>query len=385
VLSVIIEIGRGFAALWVFTFHLNGPIGDAMPFLRIFARAGHFGVPVFFVISGYCMMAVAQRTLAKAESARMFLAWRFLRIFPPYWFSILALITIPFVLEGLSAMRTGNFVWPVLAWQSFSLAEWARYVTLTQAFTTEGKGLETAFSSLNVVYWTLAIEFQFYLVMFVALCMRRHFDRLLLATTLASLPVALLPEAYNTGWFLPYWPMFALGLGLHRALASGHGPARVLGDHGWMVSAAVVSVVVMLDLAFICSPLGQRFHVAYAHLSNLSQSLAVAIAFWAAVPLDRRLRSALDARATASLLLRPLVVLGTISYSLYLLHGKLHQIPLMFVRQVIPATSAWSPLLTILGTVLLAWGFSVLFEKPFLRRNLARRNDVPVVATPAVH
>ena len=71
-LNIAIEVGRGLAALWVFTFHLTAPIGNAIPFLRDVAAAGHFGVPVFFVISGYCMMAVAMKAVQRGESSGTF-------------------------------------------------------------------------------------------------------------------------------------------------------------------------------------------------------------------------------------------------------------------------------------------------------------------------
>ncbi|XZE54246.1 acyltransferase family protein [Planctomycetaceae bacterium SH139] len=49
------------------------------------ARWGWIGVPVFFVISGYCIGATVESSKVKSTRAVEFFAKRFRRIFPPYW------------------------------------------------------------------------------------------------------------------------------------------------------------------------------------------------------------------------------------------------------------------------------------------------------------
>src|SRR5436853_2184504 len=44
-----------------------------------------WGVPIFFVISGYCIAATVDSSRRKAKPARNFFARRFRRIYPPFW------------------------------------------------------------------------------------------------------------------------------------------------------------------------------------------------------------------------------------------------------------------------------------------------------------
>lgn len=61
----------------------------------------------------------------------------------------------------------------------------------------------------------------------------------------------------------------------------------------------------------------------------------------------------------------PFAWLGQSSYSLYLLHGKIYQLPEMLVRQLIAPSSLAYPLLTIAGTAALCYMFYLLGEQPF--------------------
>jgi len=106
-LSVSLDIARGLAALFVFSFHLSTNIADVSPMLGALARYGYMGVPIFFVISGYCMAASAQRILSRNLPAGSFLRKRFLRIYPAFWASILVIMATPYLLAGLSALKTG--------------------------------------------------------------------------------------------------------------------------------------------------------------------------------------------------------------------------------------------------------------------------------------
>lgn len=115
-LTVSLDIARGLAALMVFCFHISNLITAASPTLGRLASYGYMGVPIFFVISGYCMAASAKQVLRKNRSAGSFLRKRFLRIYPPFWASILVIMAIPYLLAGLSILKTGNYIWPTLGY-----------------------------------------------------------------------------------------------------------------------------------------------------------------------------------------------------------------------------------------------------------------------------
>src|SRR5437762_2479236 len=92
---------RGLACLMIVLFHASiylVPSHDTSAPQEVVAlqsRAATFavrainclgwGVPIFFVISGYCIATTVDSSRRKANPARNFFARRFRRIFPPFW------------------------------------------------------------------------------------------------------------------------------------------------------------------------------------------------------------------------------------------------------------------------------------------------------------
>ena len=193
---------------------------------------------MFFVISGYCITASARQTMAHDLPTRGFMYRRLRRIYPPFWWSVLVVSAVPFVIEILSAAKTGQYVQPDgallnLGYLRYSAWDWFSVLTLTRAFwdIPGAPNLQYKFTTINAVYWTLAIEVQFYLVVALALVVRRWFYPALLAVTALSIPTLFWPRAELSGIFLPYWPMFAAGVALYvmveRGLVWHHQAARI--------------------------------------------------------------------------------------------------------------------------------------------------------------
>ena len=84
-----LDLMRGLAALWVFFYHFSllFPFDQTSSFLHAAFCYGYLGVPMFFVISGYCMAAAARSALRREESVSSFLYRRMRRIYPPFWCS----------------------------------------------------------------------------------------------------------------------------------------------------------------------------------------------------------------------------------------------------------------------------------------------------------
>lgn len=82
-----IQALRGIAVLLVIFYHLTGvqiqsSATHAMP---NFLQFGAVGVDIFFLISGFLMMAITRDTHTGAASAAQFMKRRLLRIYPMYW------------------------------------------------------------------------------------------------------------------------------------------------------------------------------------------------------------------------------------------------------------------------------------------------------------
>jgi peptidoglycan/LPS O-acetylase OafA/YrhL len=388
-LEALIEIARGLASLWVFLFHLR-PAGAHSAFWN-FGGLGDLGVPAFFVISGFCIYASAASTIASGRGASDFLRRRLRRIFPPFWAAVALAVAVPYMQALLLAARRHQWQPPHPAWQAYGVTDWLLLLSLTRVFCAHGGNLDRAFVAVNAVYWSLAIEVQFYLVVAMALCWRRHFERILLAVTVAGSAALFVPTLYNTGIFLPYWPMFALGGALYVAMRRRAAEiprttsAPPVGECGasvpWRVSAwAWVWVAgCVAALAVIC--------VGYARhafgVPNLGYytlfALGIAALLAAMAPAEALLQ-----RRRASVPIRALLALGSASYSLYLVHAVFMHLPsqltwMLAGRVMALGGAAWT-VLVIAATVLFAYGFSVVCERPFASarraaRKLDRRED----------
>ncbi len=139
---------RGMAALMVMIFHFvcvsnNFLLSESL--IHLFDFAKH-GVQMFFVISGYILTSSMVSGNYKIENIFTFLLKRLIRIEPPYIISlifILVLLTLKSCLADLPLHLYFNFSQVLLHLGyliPFSDYPW-----------------------LNIVYWTLAIEFQFYI------------------------------------------------------------------------------------------------------------------------------------------------------------------------------------------------------------------------------
>jgi peptidoglycan/LPS O-acetylase OafA/YrhL len=376
----LLDVMRGLAALWVLAFHTSNLYEGSSPALTEVARRGYLGVPMFFVISGYCIMASAGGAVRRGEPTLGFLRRRMTRIYPPFWCSIAVATAVPFILEGISALKTGVYAPPVVAFRAYGPLDWLKIATLTRVFESRGRDLQSAFNGVNAVYWTLAIEVQFYLVMAVALARRTRawLPAVLTGVTLASLVSAATPAAYHTGWFLPYWPMFAMGLLLHRLLGRGVSPGALWGRRAPLIACGLAAIIAATSWHY--------HHALPADVGLQAFALAFGAVLWSLHALDGPVARLASSGATAPrVAMRALFLVGLMSYSIYLVHAKVCFVVMQCSRQVFRVGSPAHALATVVGTVLLCYPFYLLCERPFIGLASGRgpaRAPAPPVTTP---
>jgi peptidoglycan/LPS O-acetylase OafA/YrhL len=143
---------RGVAILMVIVFHVNRVTGDnlwnqaANPLISSVSTAGGIGVTLFFVLSGFLLfMPFAKALLFKSNwpLARVFYMRRVLRIIPAYYVSLFLIIL---------------FQHP-----EYLLRDHVKDLALFLTFFMDSS--RTTFRQLNGPYWTLAIEWQFYMLL----------------------------------------------------------------------------------------------------------------------------------------------------------------------------------------------------------------------------
>lgn len=142
---------RAFACLFVIGFHINAtPLWNfekaAPPVLTAFLIFGRYGVTLFFVLSGFLLfMPFAKALLFEKTwpSTRRFYLRRFFRIVPAYYLSLI-LIVLLFQRVYLQPQHLGE-------------------LGLFFAFLMDST--RATYQQLNAPFWTLAIEWQYYLIL----------------------------------------------------------------------------------------------------------------------------------------------------------------------------------------------------------------------------
>lgn len=314
---------RGIAALSVLLFHYADQYQQTyqhqglVPFTF---GVGKYGVQLFFVISGFVIFWTLDRTRRAGD----FLAHRFARLYPAYWASLAITVALVAV-AGLPNQGVG--AWDILM-----------NITMFPDFLSA--------KAVDGSYWTLQIELFFYGQMLVwylfgALGRIRWVISgwLVLATLYAVAEQQGTPLSYTVRELLivRYLHCFAVGMLMYRMRQAGRATA---GD--WLLIAA-------------------------AHL--------VSWLTWGGVEtmvlgMCTTLFLLMNANRLGVLSRQPLLFLGGISYTLYLLHQEIGYIFIAALEGL-----GFGPLSSILLTtglmILLAWLLSRYLERPanrFLRR-----------------
>lgn len=141
---------RGFAVLMVFYYHTcNVPTVPAH--WRIFAGMGWSGVDLFFVLSGYLITNILVSSRDSITYYTSFYARRALRIGPVYYLALAIIIFVqPHLYHHMHPLRPI----PAYSWHQQALY-WFNLSNLRSAF----YPIEIPLAS---IYWSLAIEEQFY-------------------------------------------------------------------------------------------------------------------------------------------------------------------------------------------------------------------------------
>ena len=362
---------RALAAFLVVAFHLNHFVAprrlvvaglDLTPFVTI----GWLGVNIFFVLSGFLITQHLLERFARAslrETWGPYLRDRILRVVPAYWAQIAVLFAIAVAAVG-------------------SAPAWTRYVPAHLVF------LENfsfpGHNAINDVYWSLPVEFSFYLVAPLAVLLAwpasRHRGAILRRAAIVAVAGIVVTAAWRAFalayagkgpgelfWFFAmHLPgcadQFALGMAAAFAFAAAGLPDATL-DRAWarrsdlLVLAGlggIVAAMYLMDARFMDYWRATPLFFAWSSAQGVATCLLVA-GVAARGPLAR----ALFENA-------PILWLGTISYSVYLWHPFL-------IAQVAKAIGADAHGLAYLAAYALPAIVAVsaasyyMVERPFLR------------------
>jgi peptidoglycan/LPS O-acetylase OafA/YrhL len=322
------------------------------------------GVPIFFVISGYCIAATADATRRRPRPLGTYFMRRFRRIYPPYWFSIVLLLIFTGVIDRcLVQPLWSDSNWGIPRPSDLNAWQWVGNLTLTERWRAHIIGGPPQY--FHGMSWTLCYEEQFYAVVgfMLALAPRRFFLAAWVVTAACTATMLLVPWSRIDGFFFDgHWLAFAAGILVYYRVNY----ADRLGK--WLVNGALVAGTLLY---------GRTFFPVHQPHANLGETIFVALAFALLLsllhPWDRHLASAR--------LLRPLMFCGTICYSLYLIHwpvvkGVAHAVHLLGLRSDTEIVLVTVPL-GVAASVAVSWLFYVLVEKRFLNPPQSQKGEPP--------
>lgn len=317
---------RGFAAIAVVLFHYTTHYGESfghpieLPFDVFWGR---YGVNLFFVISGFVI------TLSlESYNAREFVLARFTRLFPTYWVSVC--LTFACLIIFSLPKHNPTFL------------DFLINLTMLQYFFNV--------RDMDGVYWTLIYELCFYTIM-LAVSLTNNLKRLerlgtiwlllIISSAIGEKFLGLhVPDRISVALILNHGQLFFAGVIFYKMRLSGITLRRNL-----LIALCLLAQAIVAD--------GSAF---------IATSLSITIFYLLVVGRLRWLNQPV------------FVYLGTISYSLYLIHQYIGYMMMRYLYSFL-----LPPLVVISVTLLLVIGLasmiSFLIEQPILRwtRNYIRQ------------
>lgn len=317
---------------------LAADLGSANAAFFVPHQLGYLGVSLFFVISGFCIhnsyLGWRRKTRVPTPSGFLlhYLNRRFWRIYPPYLLALLVAFLLVY-----------SPVYDTRAWRHLAI-HLTLGNTLSQAF----------FFNINAAFWSVAVEWQLYLIYPLVLWFSRHLGpvrAVLLATGIALFWRFALP-ALTDNWaliHLPFrwWFEWCLGFLLAEQRARG----RIVVPRPALCTAVLLPSVVALYLL-----------------------QAASFWTWLLTPLAfaSLLQAACHSPRPLTRFERGLCTVGVSSYSMYLFHNPvlwvLRDLLGSFATQL-PPWVVWIPLFLgvfaltqLLSSVLFRW-----IEQPSIR------------------
>ena len=329
-----IQMFRGIAAFMVLLGHsmVNGYFPSDHLLSKICLN-GWMGVNIFFVISGFIIPYSMYKNNYVLGDFKIFFIKRIVRIEPPYIVSIAMVLFL-------------NYTNTITKWYkgpAYSI-DWGNvmgHLGYLNAFTRK--------PWLNWAYWTLAIEFQYYIIIAILFPLLMSSNKKIMMASFFGLLACFfihIPGVYR----MPFEP-FLLGIPNGDSQDSGSQillflPFFLLGIAYFMYRVEKVTTKEFMIMAGVATVL-----CFYRHglvLSGICIVSLIGIDYIKRVP-------------------KPLLWLGTISYSLYLTHyvlvSRFLALYLRFTKQSV--IIGW--LVSIVGCLVAAYLFYLLVEKPFIK------------------
>ncbi|HJP63197.1 MAG TPA: acyltransferase [Mucilaginibacter sp.] len=268
-----IDALRGIAAIIITFFHLSGSSGLSMNFAS-YGKYGYLGVEIFFVISGFILPYSMHKTGYDIDNFGRFILKRIIRIYPAYLVAILVGIALP-LLTGRVVVSMSAILSHVLFLNSILGLDW-----------------------ISPVFWTLAIEFQFYILIGLLYKYISHSnsESLMLIGIVTGSSFFLKNASYIFYWF----PFFSLGILIYNRKFTST-PKDIF----WVTAAMLLAII--------------------TYVFGLPETIAAGFAFLFIVFIKMENTTRLN---------KVMLGFGTISYPLYLVHWEVGRAAARLTRHI---------------------------------------------------
>ncbi len=356
-----LDLVRAVAIILVVLFHLNQKVFHVPngSYLGLFFNWGWHGVDLFFVLSGFLIGGqIIEDNLEHGFRFRKFYLKRVLRTFPPYYFYyFLAVLSYSYIIGGF-ALRNTTILKDVLLHLSYL----NNYIEVIR----RQSGL----------YWSLAIEEQFYLLMpLLMFLVIRHAKRYVLPVlvVLISLGAVIRLALYEPGlsadrwwhgFYIPFHTRFdELLFGVATAYIFIVYKDRLERlSPAWKALMAAVSTL-CIGTSYLYGRMGAGYFNTCWQFTVTGLGFAILILYITTFPIERFVPVKWAFRGTARL-----------SYTMYIYHIVILNLYLAFLsrRGIVPAASAPAffallVLVYLAGLFLISGLFYTLIEMPFMR------------------
>lgn len=290
---VTLDLIRFLAAISVVLYHyMYRPSSDVYPVFSEFAKYGYLGVPLFFIISGFVITLSANN-----RSAIQFGISRFVRLYPALWAGVIFTALIVAVFTG----------------RQYSTSQILANFTLLNDY--------LGVIDVDGVYWTLKVELKFYACIFLLLifgAFQKYRIWLSIWLGLTALH-SISGQPFFMGWFITpsYSSFFIAGVACFLIQSEGKNPFNLF---IFFASLAISSF--------------KAFNQANEFLINpddIDRFISVALV-WAFYLLFYFLSTGKINIAER----KSIILLGALTYPLYLIHNMAGKAIIDFYSDVIP-------------------------------------------------